>query len=278
MSVQNFISTVWSENLYQALDKKYIAAANCNRDFEGDIREKGNKVRICGIENVSVSDYTKNSNMSSPETLADNYRDLVIDQAKYFNFQIDDVDRAQSSPKLMGLAMKNAASALANAADKYIYSLYAEAGSTITDTAVTAENIIDHLIDARTKLFSNNVSDASDIVIEVSPAIAGLILKAKVNLSTDNTDSLENGCLGSIGGCKIFVSNNITSLRAEDGMSYKCIARTKRAIAFAEQLSEIDAYRPELRFADAVKGLHLYGAKVVYPEEMVVLDLTIANA
>ena len=278
MSVQNFISTVWSENLYQALDKKYIAAANCNRDFEGEIREKGNKVRICGIENVSVSDYTKNSNMSSPETLADNYRDLVIDQAKYFNFQIDDVDRAQSSPKLMGLAMKNAASALANAADKYIYSLYAEAGSTITDTAVTAEKIIDHLIDARTKLFSNNVSDASDIVIEVSPAIAGLILKAKVNLSTDNTDSLENGCLGSIGGCKIFVSNNITSLRAEGGMSYKCIARTKRAIAFAEQLSEIDAYRPELRFADAVKGLHLYGAKVVYPEEMVVLDLTIANA
>lgn len=278
MSVQNFISTVWSENLYQALDKKYIAAANCNRDFEGEIREKGNKVRICGIENVSVSDYTKNSNMSSPETLADNYRDLVIDQAKYFNFQIDDVDRAQSSPKLMGLAMKNAASALANAADKYIYSLYAEAGSTITDTAVTAEKIIDHLIDARTQLFSKNVSDASDIVIEVSPAIAGLILKAKVNLSTDNTDSLENGCLGSIGGCKIFVSNNITSLRAEGGMSYKCIARTKRAIAFAEQLSEIDAYRPELRFADAVKGLHLYGAKVVYPEEMVVLDLTIANA
>ncbi|MBQ1230076.1 MAG: P22 coat protein - protein 5 domain protein [Clostridia bacterium] len=278
MSVQNFISTVWSENLYQALDKKYIAASNCNRDFEGEIREKGNKVRICGIENVSVSDYTKNSNMSSPETLADNYRDLMIDQAKYFNFQIDDVDRAQSSPKLMGLAMKNAASALANAADKYIYSLYAEAASNITDEAVTVEKIIDHLIDARTKLFAKNVSDASDIVIEVSPAIAGLILKAKVNLSTDNTDSLENGCLGSIGGCKIFVSNNITSLRTETGMTYKCIARTKRAIAFAEQLSEIDAYRPELRFADAVKGLHLYGAKVVYPEEMVLLDLTLANA
>lgn len=278
MSVQNFISTVWSENLYQALDKKYIAAANCNRDYEGEIREKGNTVRICGIENVSVSDYTKNTNMSTPETLADNYRDLVIDQAKYFNFQIDDVDRAQGSPKLMGLAMKNAANALANAADKYIYSLYAQAGSIIADSAVTADTIIGHLIDARTKLFANNVSDASDVVIEVSPAIAGLILKAKVSLSTDNTDSLENGCLGSIGGCKIFVSNNIASLRAENGMTYKCIARTKRAIAFAEQLSEIDAYRPELRFADAVKGLHLYGAKVVYPEEMVLLDLGVATA
>ena len=94
-------------------------------------------------------------------------------------------------------------------------------------------------------------------------------------LSTDNTDALENGCIGSIGGCKVFVSNNIYTLESEGGAVHKCIARTKRAIAFAEQLSEIDAYRPELRFADAVKGLHLYGAKVVYPKEMVLLDLNV---
>ena len=277
MSIQNFISTVWSENLYQALDKQYVAVSNCNRDYEGEIREKGNVVRICGIENVSVSDYTKNTNMSAPEALTDNYRDLVIDQAKYFNFQIDDVDRAQSTPKLMALAMKNAASALANAADKYVYSLFSEAGSSITDGNVTAETIVGHLIDARTKLFAKNVADASDIVIEVSPEIAGLILKAKVNLATDNQEALENGFLGSIGGCKIFVSNNISKGMTETGTSHKCIARTKRAVAFAEQLSEIDAYRPELRFADAVKGLHLYGAKVVYPDEMVLLNLTVAN-
>lgn len=277
MSIQNFISTVWSENLYQALDKQYVAVSNCNRDYEGEIREKGNVVRICGIENVSVSDYTKNTNMSAPEALTDNYRDLVIDQAKYFNFQIDDVDRAQSTPKLMALAMKNAASALANAADRYVYSLFSEAGSSITDGNVTAETIVGHLIDARTKLFAKNVADASDIVIEVSPEIAGLILKAKVNLSTDNQEALENGFLGSIGGCKIFVSNNISKGMTETGTSHKCIARTKRAVAFAEQLSEIDAYRPELRFADAVKGLHLYGAKVVYPDEMVLLNLTVAN-
>ncbi|MBQ1262459.1 MAG: P22 coat protein - protein 5 domain protein [Clostridia bacterium] len=277
MSIQNFISTVWSENLYQALDKQYVAVSNCNRDYEGEIREKGNVVRICGIENVSVSDYTKNTNMSAPEALTDNYRDLVIDQAKYFNFQIDDVDRAQSTPKLMALAMKNAASALANAADRYVYGLFSEAGSSITDGNVTAETIVGHLIDARTKLFAKNVADASDIVIEVSPEIAGLILKAKVNLATDNQEALENGFLGSIGGCKIFVSNNISKGMTETGISHKCIARTKRAVAFAEQLSEIDAYRPELRFADAVKGLHLYGAKVVYPEEMVLLNLTVAD-
>jgi len=275
MAITNFIPTVWSESLYQELDKKYVGVANCNRDFEGEIREKGNTVRICGIGNVVVSEYTKNSNMNSPATLSDNARELKIDQAKYFNFQIDDIDRAQASPKLMEAAMKNAASALANDADRYVFNLFGDAGSTIKCDNTTIENIVDLIIDARTKLFTNNVDDPEDIVIEVSPEIAGMILKAKVSLSTDNTDVMEAGCIGAIGGCKIFVSNNVSKVEGDKGIEHKCLARTKRAIAFAEQLSEIDAYRPELRFADAVKGLHLYGAKVVYPKEMVLLDLNI---
>ena len=279
MAITNFIPTVWSESLYQTLDKQYIAASNCNREFEGDIREKGNTVKICGVGNVRVSDYQKNTDMSAPDTLSDTAATLVIDQAKYFNFQIDDIDRAQSSPGLMEAAMKNAANALANEADKYIYNLYTQATRTITCEEVTVDNVIDYLIDARTILLNANVTDPRDIVIEVSPGIAGLILKAKVNLSTDNTDALENGCIGNIGGCKIFVSNNIfASEGMNGGPAYKCLARTKRAIAFAEQLSEIDAYRPERRFADAVKGLHLYGAKVVYPKEMVLLDLNVLDA
>ena len=278
MAITNFIPTVWSENLYQELDKKYIGVANCNRDFEGEIREKGNTVRICGIGNVVVSEYTKNANMNSPSTLSDTARDLKIDQAKYFNFQIDDIDRAQASPKLMELAMKNAAGALANDADRYVYSLYGQAGSTIKCDDVTVDNIVNLIIDARTKLFTNNVSDPEDIVIEVTPEIAGLIMKAKVSLSTDNTDVMEAGCIGAIGGCKIYVSNNVKKMEGDTGYEHKCLARTKRAIAFAEQLSEIDAYRPELRYADAVKGLHLYGAKVVYPNEMVLLDLNMLDA
>ena len=277
MAITNFIPTIWSENLYSQLDKKYIAAKHCNRDFDGEISEKGSVVNIVGVGEIDVFDYTSDTDMSDPQVLSDTLRALTIDQAKAFNFQIDDIDRAQCTPKLMNEAMKVAASALANAADRHIFSLYSDASTTITEASASVENIIDHIIKARTVLFSNNVSDASDIVIEVSPAVAALILKAKIELSTDNTDALENGCIGSIGGCKIFVSNNIQT-EEKSGVNYhKCIARTKRAIAYAEQLSEIVAYRPEKRFADAVKGLHLYGAKVVYPNEMVVLDMGIAK-
>lgn len=276
MAISNFIPTIWSENLYTQLDKKYIAVSNCNREFEGEIREKGAVVNIIGVGEVNVFDYTKDTDMSAPQALSDNIRSLTINQAKAFNFQIDDIDRAQCSPKLMNEAMRVAASALANTADKYVYSLYSNAGTTITQAATTSSNILSILIDARTALYDKNVSDAGDIVIEVSPQVAALILKAKIDLACDNGETLETGCIGSIGGCKVYVSNNIVTATESSVKYHKCIARTRRAIAFAEQLSEISAYRPEKRFADAVKGLHLYGAKVVYPDEMVLLNLGIA--
>ena len=194
----------------------------------------------------------------------------MIDQAKAFNFQIDDIDRAQSEPRLMDAAVKNAAAALASTADKYVFSLCEKAGSNI-EASATIDNVLNLIIDARTKLLESNVCDPGDIVVEVSPAVGSLILKNKINVA--NTDTvLESGCIGYVAGCKVYVSNNVVV----EGNVHKCMARSKRAIAFAEQLSEIDAYRPEKRFADAVKGLHLYGAEVIYPSEMVRLDLTVA--
>ncbi len=278
MAITNFISTVWSETLYEALDKQYIAVRNCNRAYDGDIREMGSKVKICGVGEINVFDYTKNSDMSSAQTLSDTVVELTIDRARAFNFQIDDIDRAQSNPKLMQAAMKGAASALANDADSYVFGLYEgiDAGKTVTDDTATANSIVDDIIAAREMLYSGNVGDNNEIVIEVSPRVASLILKAKVNLSSSDT-ALDDGALGSIAGCKIYVSNNIKT-ETESGKTYhKCFVRTKRAIAFADQLSEINAYRPEQRFADAVKGLHLYGAKIVYPNELVLLNVGIAG-
>lgn len=270
MAIVNFISTIWSENLLKQLDKKYIGVLNCSRDYEGEIKNQGSVVKICGVGDVTVSDYSKNADMSAPQILSDSARTLKIDQAKYFNFQIDDVDRAQSNPKLMDLAMKNAAAALANEADAYVYSLYDDANYELVAENPTANMIIDYIIDLRTQLLKADVTDSDDIVVEVSPDIASLILKAKIDLGTDNSDALETGFIGKIAGCKVFVSSNIV---VDEGGYHKCYVRTKRAITFAEQISEVEAYRPEKRFADAVKGLHLYGAKVVYPEEFLVLNI-----
>ena len=279
MAITNFIPTIWSENLTTALDKQYIAVAHCNRDYEGEIKNKGSVVKICGVGSIDVNDYTKDTDMSNPQALSDTVQELNIDQAKYFNFQIDDIDRTQCTPKLMDAAMKIAASSIANKADQYVYSLVSEAGATVNCDDVSAGDLLGKIITARQKLYENNVSDMENVVLEVSPAVASEILKEKLALPFCDSSVAETGYLGSFAGCKIYVSNNITKEEGDGVTYYNCLMRTTRAIAYAEQFSEIDAYRPEKRFADAVKGLHLYGAKVVYPNEMVCLKVGVpANA
>ncbi len=271
MAISNFISTVWSEALARKLDSTYVGVANCSRDYDGVIKGKGSTVKVCSVGDITVSDYTKNTNMSAPQTLSDSARILTIDQAKSFNFQIDDVDAAQSTPRLMEMAMSQAASALAAVADRYVYTMWTgvTGNQTVTDTAVSVDTITDDIIKARQLLLTNGVGGGEDIVLEVSPEIAAIMMKAQILQASDNTEAIVAGSLGKFIGFDVFVSSNI----AVDNNAIKCLARTKRAIAFAEQLSEVEAYRPESRFADAVKGLHLYGAKIIYPNEIVVLSL-----
>ena len=275
MAIKNFIPTIWSENLYQALDKQYIGVANCNREFEGDIKGRGSSVKICGVGDISIGNYVKDTDMSTPQDLSDTVAELVIDKAKYFNFQVDDIDRTQCNPKLLDAAMKNAATALANEADKHIFSLYESAGNTVVCDLTNADNdIMNSILSARELLYKNGILNYDDIVFEISPTIATILFKEMSEKLSYNNELNETGYIGNIAGCKVYVSNNVT-VNGGSVSEHKCFMRSKRAIAFAEQLSEVEAYRPEKRFADAVKGLHLYGAKVVYPNEFVCLDVQI---
>lgn len=278
MSIYNFVPTVWSETLCNNLDKNCVGIANCNREFEGEIKEKGSKVVICKLDDIGVGDYDKGLEIDEPESLYGNTIELDIEKARYFNFEIDDIDKVQLSPKLMESAMNLAACALAKEADRYVYEQQEDAVEIIESLKVTPENILDLILRARTRLYENNVGPGTEVVLEVSPAIAEIMLKAKLNLSTDNNELLQTGCIGSVAGFKVFVTNNLVrNIDVNKNIVYHCFARTKRAIAFAEQISEVEAYRPDGRFADAVKGLHLYGAKIVYPDELIRLDLSVGN-
>ena len=273
MAIQNFIPTIWSENLLTSLDKRYIAVANCNRDYEGEIKSRGSSVKICGVGQISIGNYTKDTDMSTPQDLSDTVAELVIDRAKFFNFQVDDIDRTQCSPKLLDAAMKNAAMALADEADKYVYSLHDAATQNVSGD-LGSDKIVDVILKSREYLYMRGVCDPNDIVVEISPIVATQLIKEQADMLSYNNDILASGCIGTIAGCKVFVSNNI---EIEDGPTqiHHCYMRSTRAIAFAEQLSEIEAYRPEKRFADAVKGLHLYGAKVVYPNELIDMEISV---
>ena len=165
--------------------------------------------------------------------------------------------------------MKKAAEAIANEADRHVFSLYTYADNMVTNALSSSETLYDTILEARRILYENNVGDGVELFLEVSPKVAARILKEKIAIPAMSESTFNTGYLGSIFGCKIFVCNNVVETESNGSDIHNCLLRTKRAIAFADQISEIEAYRPEKRFADAVKGLHLYGAKVVYPKELV---------
>ncbi len=277
MSIQNFMSPVWSECLYQEMKRRYVGVANCTHHYTKELCGKSSTLKICGLDPVEINDYTPNTDIPAPQELSDFCKTLTIDKSKYFNFQIDDIEKAQTDANIMKLALDNASNALANAADKHVFSLYKEAGNQVLATCVDENTILDHLIEARIKLFNNNVANTSDIIVEVAPWIAALLFKAKITMLSDTNPLVESGYIGNILGCKVYVSSNIEYGQYQEGSphAYNCLMRTRRSIAFLDGFSEIVAYRPENRFSEAIKGLYFYGAKVVYPKEVVHMALTL---
>ena len=278
MALDNFIPEIWSARLLVSLKKSLVYGQEgiVNKDYEGEIRQMGDTVRINSIGPITVGTYTKNTNIGDPETLADDQTVLTIDQAKYFNFQVDDIDRAQQNPKVMDAAMQEAAYALRDDADQYIAGLYTgvAAGNTIgndtTPVEVDKTNAYELLVDLAVILTDAKVPTDGRWVV-VPPWFYGTLLKDDRFIDASKagtTDGLRNGEVGKAAGFTVLQSHNVPNT---SGAKYKIIAGHSMAISYAEQINKVEAYRPEKRFADAVKGLHLYGAKLVRPEAIAVL-------
>lgn len=276
MAVTTFIPELWSARLLYALEKSHIAAGLVNRDYEGIIRQQGDTVHINSIGAVTVDDYTRNTDIDDPEVLSTTDQTLAIDQAKYFNFQVDDVDAAQAAGDLMDTAMQRAAYALSDVSDAYLLSTIAsgaDSGNIIgssTAVTLTASNVYENIVALRTKLDKANVP-ASGRFLVVPPEVYALLLmddrfvKAADGGTANST--LLNGEVGRVAGFTVYMSNNVPF--ATD--TWSVVAGTSYATTYAEQIVSTEAYRMEKRFADAVKGLHVYGAKVTDGKALAVL-------
>jgi len=278
MALTNFIPQVWSARLLENLTKHHVYAGVASRAYEGEIRAFGDQVKINSIGPITVGTYTKNTDITAPETLTDAQRILNIDQAKYFNFQIDDIDRAQTSPKVMDGAMRAAAYALSDTADTYLAGLHTQAdeanliGSDDAPIAFTAAgDAYAYLVKLAVKLDEANVPQNGRWVIVPAWFHALLLLDPRfVQAGSVGSDKiLRVGEVGEAAGFAILTSNNVA--KVDDG--FKVMAGAENTIAYAEQITELCAYRPEKRFADALKGLHLYGAKVIEPKSLAVLTV-----
>lgn len=269
MSYSNFIPTVWSAKIQAERERQVIAAKLCWREFEGEIKDSGDTVKIQGVKRPTVGQYVKNSTVITPENLNDDSTILTIDRADYFAFEIDDIDKQQAKGSLMSAQMKEATAAMAESMDDYIYGKYAERGTEIDCANMTSATTISKIASGLKALWDNKVPKNEEVFLEVSPGFLEKILLAEISFATPNDGVITNGYTGTITklGLKVFMSNGIYN---DDTYDY-CFLRTRKAIALADQFNKIEPYRPESAFSDAVKGLHLYGAKVIRPKELVVL-------
>jgi N4-gp56 family major capsid protein len=282
MALDRFIPTLWSNELLVSLKKAHIFGQPnvANRDYEGELRQAGDTVKINAIGPVTIGNYVKNTNIDDPEELNDAQTTLQITEQKYFNFQVDDIDQVQQKPKVMGQAMQEAAYGLRNTADLFLASKLVEglaSGNTIgttgaPETISTATDAYEMLVDMKVRLDMANVPDVGRWAV-VPPFYIGQMLKDNrfvANIESVSREGLLNGSVGRAAGFEILTSNNIPfEGTGAVGEYYYVLAGTSMAFSFAEQIVEVEAYRPEKRFADAVKGLHVYGGKVIRPEALV---------
>ena len=273
MSIQRFKPEIWSARLLVALRKTLIYAGPqiVNRDYEGEISAAGDTVRITSIGRPTISSYVPGVTSINPEQLTDAQRTLVVDQSKYFAFEVDDVDARQAKGNVLPQAADESAYGLADVIDQYVASFYtgaATANQLGTVSITTGDLAYNTLVDLGVKLDEANVPTEGRYVV-VPPWYHALLRKntnfINAEKSADGGAALRNGQIGEAAGFAVLKSNNVPLVTGDD---YAITAGTNAAISFAEQINKTEAYRPQDSFSDAIKGLSLYGAKLVRPDNL----------
>jgi len=280
MALDNFIPQLWSANILSALDKAHVFADLANRNYEGSIRGMGDRVKINQIGAITVSDYTKNSTSISYQDLEDAALWLTIEKSKYFAFGVDDVDSAQMNVDIMTEATRKAAYAMNDAVDTYIAGLYTQAGVTsslgttavpltITAKATATSNIsvIELFATISQKLDEANAPVDGRWIVLPPWLVQKLTMASVFTISQTNMDAMTNGRVAKALGFDIRMSNNLTKTTATTVCRVMAGAGNL-AISYAEQLNKVEALRREGAFENAIRGLMLYGAKVVLPDAL----------
>ena len=278
MAYKNFIPEIWAEAINRDLERLHVFADGTNRQYEGEVSQKGDSIRILGVGKPTITSTTKDgfTKLGDAETVEDTSITMKIDQMAYFNYKVDDIDKRQSVGGLMEALSAETSEGLADVQDKYIAGLAAakEAPKMWTSAKqITSENVLDLLLEAHQRLYENDVKPNTKVEIIVSPAIATLYKKAMSLRDTDNSGLLKNGVIDKFDGMNIKVSNNVHTAKVGANDVQHIMVRTERAIAFARPMIHTEAYRPEAGFSDAVKGFILFDAKIVRPKEMFCMNV-----
>lgn len=270
MAIDNFIPEIWDARILFNLRKNFVFDSLVNRNYEGQIARAGDTVHINTPNPITVNDYSGTVTYETPTSAQ---QTLLIDQQKYWAFDVDDVDAAQANVDLIDAYAIEAGVALADVVDQSISALYTagSAGNVALDVSVSDAGVRAALLQAAQNLDDNNVPSVGRWLV-VSPRVHRSLKGAPdYSVASELGDDVKmSGALGMIEGFNIFMSRNVTV-----ATQHKCMYGTNAAITFAEQLTKTEPIRREGSFADALRGLLVYGHRVVRPTNLGLLDVTV---
>ena len=282
-ALEAFRPVIWSRQFIVDVDRVLVFGNIASTQYEGEITGAGSVVKINEIGDITIGDYTEDTDITV-QTLTDAQKELHIDQQKFFAYQVDDIAQAQINVGIMTAASTKSAFAAANVIDQFLAGKYLEAGVRDTTTlgtddtthqdvyAVSTGNdgILGVITNMEIALNENDVPGNRFIVwpswgagyLKNAGIVDDIAGTAKPGILP--TGQLAPGFLGRLLGFDHYVSNNVST----DGTAYRVMFGAYGSLAFAQQVTRIEAIRRELRFSDMVKGLFVYGAKVVRPDHL----------
>lgn len=276
MSITNFQQTVWSKKIQHELETITSLKDHCDFQFEGDVKMAAT-VKILGVVRPTIRTYVKGTSLTREEG-TDNSQFLNIDQYRYFDFEVEDIDKAQSVPGLIEALSKEATLGLSEEGDKYVATVVKNdianiSKSASTDISGVTDGGIALLEGGFKVLYEHNVRPNTEMHLEITPEWYTIMRPAIIELDTNNSDLIKKGYVGKYGNAMISIENNLATWNDGTRDTKLNMLRTKKAVAFAGQIDKVEAYRPHDAFQDALKGLYVFGAKVVRPKEIYLFPL-----
>ncbi len=277
MSVAVFKPILWSNKIQNALETLTGLRTHCDYEFEKELIKAGNKLKITGSVAPTIGTYVPGTDIDI-ENVEGNDQELVIDQFKYFARYFDNVDKAQSIPGVLENDSKECARYLHEEGDKYVASIL-KAGVESGDisksaTAITPNktNVVSAVEDGLVVLYEKNVKPTDELYGEFSPKFYSALRQSLTEVLTNNVELAKKGAVGKYNNVMVCIENLLPSA---EGVKYNFI-RTSKAVAFAGQIDTVKAVEKEKGFGDIVKGLYVYGAKVVRPEQAYAIQEAVA--
>lgn len=261
---QHFIPEVFSKKLQAKFYAQTVLSEVTTNEYEGEISGLGNKVNIRAVPAVTVADYT--GSLSYADVTSSTI-ELDINKAKSYAFKVDDILRRQADIDFMNEAAGDAAQNMKIEIEQDVFGNVA-AGSSITDvnatpSNITTSNVLGFILDCGENLDTNNIPEEDRFLI-INPAVASILKQSELRqayLTGDSVSPLRNGFIGMVDRFKVYVSNNLST---SSGVTSGLYGHPK-AIAYASQMTNTETVRLESSFGDGVRGLAVYGYKVVVP-------------